>query len=100
MAIVREDLIPSLVENTTMQKVFRDGVFAQIAITPCEGYVLHDKKLDSERADLEALKFTEEISLGFCVSTKTVKYDYDFTENPREFYVVSETDLSENTKIF
>ena len=47
MAWTYEDVIPSLIPNTTMQKKFLDGVHKVYVIAPCEGYVLHDAENDA-----------------------------------------------------
>ena len=100
MAITYEDITPSLVENTTMQKIFRDGVFVQIGITPCEDYVLHDKNLDGYEDYDENGNGIGEVILGFYAGTKTVRHDYDFVINPREFYAVLETEVPDGAEIF
>lgn len=41
-----EDVNPTLIPNTTMQKRLRDGVGTLYKIVPIEGYVLHDKGRD------------------------------------------------------
>lgn len=98
--ITREDLIPTLIPNTTMQKIFRDGVFRQIGITPCEGYVLRDNTLDIYTELDEEGNPTGEPILGFYSGTRTVRYDYDFTANPREFCAVLIEDVPEGAGIY
>jgi hypothetical protein len=93
--VTKEDLIPSLIPNTSMQKIFVDGVHTQYGIKANKGYVLHDKDLDEYRFDFETETLTDEIILGFYDGIRTVRFDYDFTENPREFYATLKTDLSE-----
>ena len=46
MAIRLEDMT-TLIENTTMQKLFINEVHKQYFITPNEGYVLHDNSFDT-----------------------------------------------------
>lgn len=90
----------SLIENTTMQKLYNvNGTFTQMCITPCVGYVLHDKDLDKEALD-ENFEPTGEIILGFYTDTTSVRYDYDFTVNSREFYAVLESEVPDNAAIF
>jgi hypothetical protein len=96
MATTYEDVTPSLIENTNMIKVFSDGVFRTYRITPCDGYVLHDKSLDAIVLDPETDEPTGEVTLGFYAGTRSVRYDYDFTANPREFYAVLRTEVPEN----
>ena len=100
MTVTREDLTPTLIPNTTMQKIFRDGVLKQYEITPCEGYVLHDKNLDSYMEYDEEGNGIGDVILGFYAGTTSVRYDYDFTANPREFYAVLENDVPEGAEIF
>ena len=100
MAVTMEDLIPTLVPNTTMQKAFLNGVLQQYWITPCEGYVLHDKNLDMYEDFDENGNGIGEVTLGFYAGTKTVRHDYDFVANPREFYAVLETEVPEGAEIF
>ena len=86
MAVVtREDVTP-IYANTTMQKVYVDGVHQQYAITPVDGYVLHDQKRDWYDIDPE----TEEeiLMLGYTTGTASCAVNYDFVANPREFYAV------------
>ena len=99
MVVIREDLTPSLIPNTSMQKIFVDGVHTQYGIKANEGYVLHDKDLNKYRFDYETETLTDEIILGFYDGTRTVRHDYDFEENPREFYATLKTDLSENSRV-
>ena len=82
MAYTYEDVIPSLIPNTTMYKKLRDGVHTTYAIIPIDGYVLHDKSRDW--IDFE----TEELKLGYTTGTATCAANYDFAANPREFYAV------------
>ena len=86
MTITYEDLNPSFVENTTMQKVFRDGVHRTYYITPLEGYFLHDKTMDDEELDPETMMPTGNILLGYRTATASCAANYDFVANPREFY--------------
>ena len=90
--ITREDLNPTLIENTNMKKVFRDGVHVQYEITPNSGYVLHDKTYDEPVFDEEGNE-TGEVILGFRVYTASCAANYDFATNPREFYAVPESDV-------
>lgn len=85
---VYEDVNPTLIENTTMQRVLRDGVHLIYRITPNEDYVLHDKALDY--LDPEDLTITIP---GYTTATCTCAAAYDFTENAREFYAVLAADV-------
>lgn len=88
MAITNGNYLnPSLIENTTMLEKLRDGVLYAYAITPADGYVLHDKGLDAYDGG-----YTEEgepignLILGYTTGTTTCAASYDFVANPREFY--------------
>lgn len=79
---------PSLIENTTILKVFTDeGVHRNYRITPNAGYVMHDKILDEFVLDEDGNETTE-IRLGYRTSTAGVGANYDFTVNEREFFAV------------
>ena len=67
-----EDVTPSLIPNTTMQKRLLDGVVKTYHITANDGYGLHDKDADGLEND-----FVTPIEL-FAVGTISVRYDYDF----------------------
>lgn len=100
MAITYENVIPSLIENTTMQKRFLDGALKQYLITPNENYVLHDTLCDSYAEYDENGNGIGDPILGFYSGTRTVRYDYDFTENPRQFYAVLRTEVPSGSGIF
>ena len=93
MALVFEDVIPSLIPNTTMKKGILDGVHKNYQITPNENYVLHDKNYDEEVIDPVTLMPTGEIKLGFRRTMASCAANYDFVTNPREFYTVLENDV-------
>lgn len=88
MVITYEDMNPSLIENTTMKKVFRDGVHSTYRITPVDGYVLHDNAYDTPLVDPETLEETGEVILGYRTTMASCAASYDFEANPREFYAV------------
>ena len=88
---------PTLIENTTMLKVFTDeGVHRNYRITPNAGYVLHDKGMDTPIFDEETGEPTGEVILGFRTSTASVGASYDFAVNEREFYAVLATTVPED----
>lgn len=91
-----EDLNPTFIENTTMQKGYMDGVFKIYSITPNEGYVLHDQLLDFVEIDPENGEPVGEVILGYYDGTRTVGANYDFVANPREFYAVLRTTVPED----
>lgn len=102
MIITHENVNPTLIENTTMQKRFIDGVFKQYTIKANEGYILHDNTLDTPVYDEETYEETGEIILGFRPSTYTATCaaNYDFATNPRGFYAIPESELPEGAEIW
>ena len=96
MVITHEPIVPSLIENTIMQKNFRDGVPTTYYITPNEGYVLHDKGLDTPEYNEETFEETGNILLGYRRTTASCAVSYDFEANPREFYTVLEKEATTN----
>lgn len=91
MAIITyTDVNPTLIPNTDMRIMIRDGANYAYLISACEGYVLHDKMLDIEEFDETTGEPTGNIILGYYAGTRTVPVSYDFTTNPREFYAVPE----------
>ena len=88
MPTTYEDVIPSLIENTTMQKNIYNGVHNVYIIRPISGYVLHDHARDWTDIDPDTM---EEIPvLGYTRGMATCAANYDFEANPREFYAVPE----------
>ena len=83
-----EFVVPSLIENTTMQEILKDGILYGYFITPIEGYVLHDKNYDNEIVDFETDEPTGEVSLGYRTSKASVMGNYDFVVNTRELYAI------------
>lgn len=84
-----EDVNPTLIANTTMRKLFINGVWKTYNITANEGYVLHDNTLDQYEGGLdENGEPVGELLLGYTTTTCTCGASYDFTANPREFYAV------------
>lgn len=91
----------TFIPNTTMKKFINSaGNHTQYVITPNENYVLHDKDLDVEEINPETFEPTGNIILGFYEGDTSVRYDYDFTANPREFYAVLITEVPENSEVF
>lgn len=94
MATVYQDIIPSLIENTTMKQGFVNGIARQYHITPMEGYVLHDKRNDMEAFDeVTGMPLLDEngnpvMVLGYARGTVSCAASYDFETNPWEFYAV------------
>lgn len=75
--ITREDVIPSLIENTTMQKLLRDGVHQAYFIAPIDGYVLHDNAMDWHEIDEVTLQ-EGELVRGYAVGSVSCGANYDF----------------------
>lgn len=74
------EVVPTLIPNTSIKARINstnDGI-KTFWISPCEGYLLHDNRLDEEVIDPDTLEPTGEIVLRYSTETKTVKYDYDF----------------------
>lgn len=88
MASVYQDVIPTLIENTTMQLRIKDDVPFVYHITPIEGYVLHDTARDWDDINLDTGETIHK--LGFGRGTSTCAAYYDFSANPREFFAVPE----------
>lgn len=86
-----ENVTPSFIANTTMQKRFMDGVAIAYTIKADDGYVLHDNTMDWTDIDPETGESV--LNLGYAVGTKTCGADYDFAENSREFYAVAENSV-------
>lgn len=102
MAYTYEDVIPSLIENTTMRKRLLNGVHRTYTINANDGYLLHDNTLDTPVIDEETWEETGEIILGFRPSsyTATCAANYDFAANPRGFYAIPESELPEGAEIW
>ena len=87
MAVITyEDVNPTLIPNTTMTKLLRDGVHQVYRIYPIDGYVLHDNKNDYPEYD--SVTGEETIVLGYVSGSTSCAANYDFVANPREFYTV------------
>ena len=78
-AINYENVIPTLIPNTTMQKRFIDGVHKQYVIAPVEGYVLHDSASDMEGFDPETGEPTGQMVFYYASGDATCGANYDFT---------------------
>ena len=72
-----EDVIPSLIPNTTMKKKLLDGVHKVYIIEPDKGYVLHDNRTCGIILDNDSFK-----ELGrypkFATADISVWANYDF----------------------
>ena len=108
MAITYEDVNPSLIPNTVMQKRFFDGVHKQYVFYPAEGYVVHDNTCDYTAPD----EITgEEIPvLGHKIGECSCGANYDFTTTQvtavngqvvtaygsREFYAIPASEVQQD----
>lgn len=95
MAWTYEEVNPTLIVNTTMEKGLNDGIHKIYRITPNEGYVMHDKTYDDVVLDEETGDLIT-VGLGYRRSTASVSANYDFAANPREFYTVLESEVPED----
>ena len=88
MTVAREKIIPPIIENATVNKIYVDGVHTQFEIIPDKGFKLHDARLDTEEFDEETFMPTGKIIKGFKTKSVTVRYDYDFKSNPNQVYAL------------
>lgn len=86
VTITYEDVIPTLIPNTTMTKTLRGGVPTVYRITPIDGYVLHNNVRDWTHIDIETGE--ETFYRGYSRRGSSVPASYDFSENPNEIYAV------------
>ena len=87
MATIYEDIIPPIIENTTMYKVVSNGVHRATRIKPYGGYVLRDNLLDSTKIDEASPDIVNKIA-GYYRGERSVSADYDFDKNERGFSAV------------
>lgn len=87
MATTYEEINPSLIPNTIMEKVLSNGVHMTYRIHPAEGYVLHDNAADGiDENDNVVLRY----SSGRC----TCGRNYDFSTTQKQV-----PDINGNTVI-
>jgi hypothetical protein len=89
-----EDVVPTLIPNTTMQKAFMDGVHRVYYIKAVDGYVLHDKARDWDHTDDDGNII--ETFQGFTTARTSCAANYDFVANPREFFAVPREEVPED----
>lgn len=87
MATVYVDVIPTLLENTTMTKRVTDGVDKTYQITPNEGYLLHDNRADEPNYDEEGNVVSVTLRYKSSTSTCTIA---QFNNNTFDIYAVPE----------
>lgn len=83
MSWTYEDVIPTLVPNTTMQKKLLDGVHKVYIIEPNEGYVLHDNRTYGIILDDE---LNETRYPRFATGDMSVSANYDFNNTTQGTY--------------
>lgn len=88
MVYTYENVIPTLIENTTMQKRLLNGEHRTYLIMPNKGYILHDARMDELVYDIETGEETGEIVKIYRTSTATCPANYDFVNNSLGFYAV------------
>ena len=74
MAIIYENVEPTLIENTTIRKMISNGVDRAYLIEANDGYVLHDNRCDLEPDGVTVLETVELFATG----TISVSINYDF----------------------
>lgn len=74
-----EDVIPTLIPNTTIRKLFKDGVHISYFINPIDGYVLRDKENDCEEYDPNTHIPTGRILFSYVYGSCTCGANYDFS---------------------
>lgn len=76
--IVREDVTPTLIPNTTMTRMLVDGAPKSYQITPIDGYILHDKARDWYDTDPETGLDYPEPTRGYTVGMASCALGYNF----------------------
>lgn len=84
--ITYEEVIPTPIQNATVEKMFKDGIHKSHRITPNDGYVLHNNVRDWTQIDEETGE--EKQYCGYSKAMSSCPANYDFAENSREFYAV------------
>ena len=79
MGFTYEDMAVSLIPNTTMQKMYLDGVLRVYRIKPIANYVLHDNTMDFP--DINFATMEETLKFGYSPSSVyvTCGANYDFS---------------------
>lgn len=85
MATIYVDVIPTLLENTTMRKRVTDGVDKTYQITPIEGYLLHDSRADDIDYDEEGNVINVTLRYKSSTSSCTI---VQFNNNTYDIYAV------------
>lgn len=91
-----ENILPTLVENTIMHKILVDDVPKTIRISPTDGFVIHDNRLDDYLIDEETEIPEAEPTAGYKSGSVSVRWDYDFVENQNNIYAISRSSVPED----
>jgi hypothetical protein len=97
VVITKEDVIPSLISNATMQLAYKDGTPYCYWIEAVDGYVLHDSRIDEEEFDYETMQPTGNIIPRFKLGSTTVPASYDFTATTNGTYTYTDENGMEAT---
>ena len=109
MTITYEDVVPTLIPNTTMQKGLLNGEHKIYNIYPNDGYVLHDKENDFVGNDPETGEEIKELWYASRMASCGANYDFSpvtvTDENgvtfvaygEREFFVRSKDEVKNET---
>ena len=89
--ITKIEVIPSPIENASVNKILVNGVHIQYEITPIQGYVLHNTARDWTRIDEASGEKIE--YKGYSHGASSCSVNYDFEKNLREFYAVLVDDI-------
>lgn len=95
MATTYETVNPSPIENTIVTKVLINDVHRLYRIQAIEGYVLHDNRRDNY-VDPETGEELASPILGYTAGVTSVAANYDFLENPNNFFTVPRTEVPED----
>ena len=89
MAVSYVEITPSPIENATVRQSIYNGELSAFYINANEGYVLHDSALDTPEFDETSFEETGNTVLGYSEGTRSCGINYDWEENPREFYAIT-----------
>lgn len=107
MAVTYEEVTPSLIPNTTMRKMFINGVHKTYHIYPIENYVLHDNGLDYVVPDPNTMEETQKFGYSPSGVYVSCAATYDFSTHTvtdengntytaygdRDFFAIPESDV-------
>lgn len=100
-----EDIIPTIIPNTIMQKIYGDGIHVRYTVKAINGYVLHDTNRDYEEPDETGEILTPK--RGYTTARATCPATYTFTQSQvtiddgtvmtaygeREFFAIPENNV-------